>query len=245
MRARLLDMGEVGAVRTQSLWHAVTACLRPGDDPVALLLRSSERLVALPETLEAADAVDLDECRRRGVPVVSRRTGGSPILIDPGQLLWHLLLPPADAGEVEPAAGERLAAALGEAAAEACAAVSEAGEETRSVEVESGTLAAAAGEAVWGSVRFVLTYPGELAEALLAPRFVSPLAPLDGTPAPNVLAEAFAGALERRLGWELVPSMPTPAELEAVYELDLELSAAWAAEQPTEKPDPRPRAPVS
>ncbi len=238
-------MGEVGAVRTQSLWHAVAACLRPGDDPVALLLRSSERCVALPQALDATDAVDLAECRRRGVPVVSRRTGGSPILIDPAQLLWHLLLAPTDAGEGEPEDGERLAAALGAAAAAACSAVSEAGDGARSVEVECGTIATAAGGVVWGSVRFALTYPGELAAAVLAPRFVSPLAPIAGTPAPNVLAEAFAGALEIGLGWELVPSMPTPAELEAVYELDIELSAAWAGDQSGETPDPQPWVPVS
>lgn len=51
-------------------------------------------------------AVDVDACLRRGLPVVRREIGGGPVLLGPGQVFYHLVLPrdhpalPANLGDM-------------------------------------------------------------------------------------------------------------------------------------------------
>ncbi len=47
MRTRLLDLGDVGAVRSQSIYHAVTAAMHPDDDPALILLRPASPCVSV------------------------------------------------------------------------------------------------------------------------------------------------------------------------------------------------------
>lgn len=41
---------------------------------------------------ETAAAVDLEECRRRDLPVIRREVGGGPVLLGPGQVFYNLIL---------------------------------------------------------------------------------------------------------------------------------------------------------
>ncbi|MHB1712366.1 MAG: lipoyl protein ligase domain-containing protein [Acidimicrobiales bacterium] len=41
---------------------------------------------------DTAAAVDLDECRRRDLPVIRREVGGGPVLLGPGQVFYNLVL---------------------------------------------------------------------------------------------------------------------------------------------------------
>jgi hypothetical protein len=50
---------------------------------------------------------------------------------------------------------------------------------------------------------------------------------------PAEIAESVLNALEERAGLELVPSMPTPEELESVYEWDRRLAARVESEAVT------------
>ncbi len=49
MRARLLDLGEVGPVRSQSAYHAVLGGIGRDDDAVLLIVRPSAPLVSIGE----------------------------------------------------------------------------------------------------------------------------------------------------------------------------------------------------
>ncbi len=44
----------------------------------------------------SATAVWVDDARRRGIPIVRRRTGGTGVLHLPGDLVWSIVLPRAD-----------------------------------------------------------------------------------------------------------------------------------------------------
>ncbi len=130
MRGRLLDMGQLGALRSQTVWRAVASSMGAGGDPALVLSQVGS------------------------------------------ELQFHLLLP----------RGSSLAA----------------------LPHLAGLERSAIGDALC----------------------------FTGTAAP-AKAEAVVSAIESQCGLELVPSMPTPDELQAVYEWDRKLSSgdeAWTKE---------------
>ncbi len=100
---RVVDAGDVGAYRSQALWHGIAAATRPGATPTLSLCRPAEPYVGLGYHRSLAE-IDLDACRRLGLPVIRRQIGGGPVYLDPDQLFFQLTLP-ADAA---PARVDRL-----------------------------------------------------------------------------------------------------------------------------------------
>lgn len=222
MRARLLDMGEVGAVRSQSLFHAVTAALRADAAPVVVLLGPQSPYVTIGEGREAAEEVDLDFCRRSALPVIRRRGGGEALLFGTGHLLFGVLAPKALAAELgDPAYLARAATmacrSLGVDADTAAGAVRVAGR--RIGHVESVEI----GDGVWLAGSLALVSDPELAANVFPDRDDAPtdVAREAGAPAaPATVAEALVEACETCFSLELIPAMPAPEEMDAIYEWD-------------------------
>jgi len=111
---RVIDAGQVDAVASQALWHGIAAGMEPDASPTLSLCRPAQAYVSI-GFHRRLDEVDADACRAEGLPVLRRRIGGGPVLIDSDQLFFQLILPVRRA----PAGVERLYAMALEPAAEA------------------------------------------------------------------------------------------------------------------------------
>lgn len=100
---RLVDVGLVSPLRSQTLFHAVAYAME-ADSPDTIMLISSERpYVSIGYHQEADREVDLEYCREHGLPVLRREVGGGAVYLDSGQVFTQWLFQrrhlPADVGE--------------------------------------------------------------------------------------------------------------------------------------------------
>jgi lipoate-protein ligase A len=83
---RLLDLGLVPPVRSQTIYHAVGHALGP-DTPDTIIVVAPERpYVCIGYHQDLEQEVDLDFCRAQGLPVARREVGGGAVYLDAGQL---------------------------------------------------------------------------------------------------------------------------------------------------------------
>ncbi|MFQ5483606.1 MAG: biotin/lipoate A/B protein ligase family protein [Nitrospinaceae bacterium] len=242
MKARLMDMGSVSPLRSQSLYHALTASMDAGSDVVITLMRPKARYVSIGFFQEAGVEVDLEFCRRNKLEVIRRQVGGGAVLLDGGQLFFHVILPSARAGELglPPRLGDRFA----HLAAPPIDAYRKLGIQAEfrpvnDIHVQGrkigGTGMGEIGEGLVfaGSMMLdfdtatmarVLKVPEEkmrdkIAETLDA-YMTTMKRELGEKPALATVAEHLVDAFEERYGLELIPSLPTPEELDEVYRWD-------------------------
>lgn len=93
MKVRLLDMGMVSPLRSQSIYHGITASMTPGADPAILLCRPKRTYVSIGYFQEAGMEVDLAFCDENNIPVYRRQVGGGAVLLDQNQLFYHIVMP--------------------------------------------------------------------------------------------------------------------------------------------------------
>lgn len=245
MRARLLDLGQVGAVRSQSVYHAVAAAMGAGDDAVVILSRPATAFVSVGDG--AAKEVDADFCRRHGLPVLHRAIGGAAALCDPNQILFQVVVPAARAGELglpddDLGRDEALARPLVEAYRRLGVAAAafrpplavgiggiggigdggdgDAANATNATKSLGPLASGEIGAASCFAGGLVCDLDPALAGAVRSPATTSVAAETGAAPALADAAEALIAALESTFGLELIPSMPTPAELDAIYDWD-------------------------
>ncbi|CAA9252423.1 MAG: hypothetical protein AVDCRST_MAG50-2319 [uncultured Acidimicrobiales bacterium] len=73
------------------------AALPPEPERSITLIQVEAMALVLGST-QPADSVDVDACRRHGIEVVRRRSGGGAVLVGPGEVLWvDVVLPRSDA----------------------------------------------------------------------------------------------------------------------------------------------------
>lgn len=93
---RVLDAGEVGAVRSQSFWHGIAAAMGPDGAPTLSFCSSAEPYVSIGHH-RSLDEIDLAACGELGLPVIRRQLGGGPVYIDSDQLFFQITVPAAAA----------------------------------------------------------------------------------------------------------------------------------------------------
>ncbi len=91
MTLRLVDAGTVSPWRSQALWHGIAAAMRPDALPTLSFCRPSAPYVGLGYH-RFLDEIDLDACRRLGLPVIRRQIGGGPVYLDADQLFFQVTL---------------------------------------------------------------------------------------------------------------------------------------------------------
>ena len=91
MTIRILDFGEVGALRSQAIYHGVAYALRAEHLDTITIMRPTEPYVCIGHHQDAATEVDLDYCRANGIPVYRREVGGGAVYLDRGQTFWHTI----------------------------------------------------------------------------------------------------------------------------------------------------------
>ncbi|UCE92404.1 MAG: lipoate--protein ligase family protein [Methanobacteriota archaeon] len=91
---RLIDSGQVGPPESAAMDDAILTCHADGAVPNTLhfYVRSTPT-VSIGYFQRAEEALDLQECARRGVAIVRRRSGGSTIYTDQGQLVFAVIAP--------------------------------------------------------------------------------------------------------------------------------------------------------
>ncbi len=91
---RIVRLGEVSALRSQAVYHAVAEMAREGDAPTLLVLSPSEPYVCVGWHQDVEVEVDLETCRQAGYPVYRRQVGGGAVFLDGGQAFFQLVYPP-------------------------------------------------------------------------------------------------------------------------------------------------------
>ncbi len=84
----LYDLGKQTWQDSQLLYHALAELGREG----LILLSPSSPYVCIGFHQDPAKEVDLDYCRRRGIPVFRRDVGGGAVYLDGNQLFFQLVL---------------------------------------------------------------------------------------------------------------------------------------------------------
>lgn len=203
MRARLLDLGEVSAIRTQSIYHALASGLGAGDAPVVVLSRPASPFLSISSSSGAGSSEHSLEAETGAAAVIRRLLPGEPERVDENHLLLQVVMPSPDA-EL-PAPAQERADRLGKALADACRATAGAGLLCAPDRVGFGRIGSAA----------CFTAGARLGTG----------SRVGDVPHPGVVAEALLVAAEAFFGLDLVPSLPTRDEMEEVYEWDRRLLA--------------------
>lgn len=93
IRLRVIDFGNVSALRSQSVFHGLAEALRPGDDPILSFASPETPYVCVGVHQEIAKEVDEDYCCAAGLPIYRRRIGGGAVYLDHNQLFTHFICP--------------------------------------------------------------------------------------------------------------------------------------------------------
>lgn len=258
--ARILHASEEGlldAAYIQARDRKLLRRLAEGAARDALLFCRPHPSASVGRHQASARELRLDYCRRAGIAVVRRPTGGGALYLDPGQLLFSLVVrPPPAWGRLRLEQLLALTAGLVARALRACGAATAAVRAPNDVEVDGAKLASvhAAREGcallVQGTVLIepdieraleALRVPTEklTADGLAAARErYAPLAALLGRAPPpgeleSALAVEFAQALRARLRWHAAAHGARPLPSHALRREALLVRAlSWEHERP-------------
>lgn len=83
---RLLDLGLVAPLRSQTIYHAVGYALGPDDPDTIMLVSPDAPYVSIGRHQDAEREIDLEHCAAAGLRVVRREVGGGAVYLDRDQL---------------------------------------------------------------------------------------------------------------------------------------------------------------
>ncbi|MFQ5382674.1 MAG: lipoate--protein ligase [Dehalococcoidia bacterium] len=89
MRVRLLDLGTVPVVESQTNYHAVAYAMTDGTPNTITLMRPEAPYVCIGFHQDFEKEIDAEFCRERGLPVLRREVGGGAVYLDGGQTFVH------------------------------------------------------------------------------------------------------------------------------------------------------------
>ena len=99
-KIRLLDLGSVPAIRSQSVYHAAAYAMREETPDTVILVSPQTPYVCIGRHQDPEKEVDLEYCRDRGLDVIRREVGGGAVYLDNDQLfiqwVFHKKNLPAD-----------------------------------------------------------------------------------------------------------------------------------------------------
>ncbi len=83
---RLLDLGDISPLRSQTVYHAVANALTPASPSTIILVSPTHPYVCIGYHQDLNKEVDLDYCRDHDLPVYRREVGGGAVYLDSGQV---------------------------------------------------------------------------------------------------------------------------------------------------------------
>lgn len=93
MKARLLDLGHVSFLRSQTIYHAVAYCTNEGSNGTIVVLTPREPYVSIGFHQLLEKEIDTDYCREKGIPTIRREVGGGTVFLDKDQLFFQCVFP--------------------------------------------------------------------------------------------------------------------------------------------------------
>lgn len=88
---RLLNLGGLPPVQTQSVYHALAENMTRDSQDVILICWPNAPYLCLGFHQVFESTFDAEECRRRGLPVLRRRLGGGATYLDSNQLFYQCI----------------------------------------------------------------------------------------------------------------------------------------------------------
>ncbi len=83
---RLLDVGHVSPVRSQTVYHAVAYAMTEDTPDTIILVSPTDPYVCIGYHQDLEKEVDLGYCQAHGLPVLRREVGGGAVYLDDGQV---------------------------------------------------------------------------------------------------------------------------------------------------------------
>ena len=88
---RLLNLGVIPPLQTQSVYHALSEKMTRDSQDVIIICRPSAPYLCLGYHQVFEKTFDIQECERRGLPVLRRRLGGGATYLDGRQLFYQCI----------------------------------------------------------------------------------------------------------------------------------------------------------
>jgi lipoate-protein ligase A len=88
---RLLNLGLVPPLQTQSIYHAMAEMMTRDSQDVIILCRPNAPYLCLGYHQVFENTFDKAECERRGLPVLRRRLGGGATYLDENQIFYQCI----------------------------------------------------------------------------------------------------------------------------------------------------------
>jgi lipoate-protein ligase A len=85
-KIRVLDLGSVSAVRSQTAYHAAAYAMTEDTPDTIILVSPDQPYVCIGYHQDVEKEVDLVYCRAHGLPVLRREVGGGAVYLDHGQV---------------------------------------------------------------------------------------------------------------------------------------------------------------
>ena len=83
---RVIDLGLVSPLRSQSIYHGLAYALTPDTPDTILLVGPTDPYVCIGYHQELVKEVDVDFCREHNLPIYRREVGGGAVYLDKGQV---------------------------------------------------------------------------------------------------------------------------------------------------------------
>lgn len=83
---RLLDLGKVSPLRSQTVYHAVAYAMAEDTPDTIVLVSPTDPYVCIGYHQDLEKEVDLEYCQAHGLPVLRREVGGGAVYLDDGQV---------------------------------------------------------------------------------------------------------------------------------------------------------------
>jgi|GEM_PF-83268 len=96
MGVRLLNLGTLPGVSTQTIYHAIAKCRSIDDVNTIVIAKPTTPYVSIGFHQNAESEIDLNFCKQNGIPVFRRETGGGAVLLDHNQIFVQWIFNPRD-----------------------------------------------------------------------------------------------------------------------------------------------------